>query len=73
MQNTAVTIFLLTASVIIVVKKYLIQNIDSSFSIKEQIRDILSIYKKVFSFIKYKHKEKGTLSLGEWLRQKQED
>ncbi len=66
MQNTAAFLFLITAAIILVIKRIAIKNIDSNFAISEQISDAFSVYKRLFSYIKYKATNKTKTSFADW-------
>ena len=65
-------LLLVTAAIILLIKRYLIANIDSNFKMSKHLTYSFGIYKRMFLYLKYRLKSKDNdKSYNNWLLQQQ--
>lgn len=71
MQNTAITILLITACAILLLKNYLIANINSRFAMSNHLSNAFGIYKKMYMYAKHRIKTKEKIPFSAWVKEQQ--
>ena len=74
--NSWTGFFLIMASAVLIIRKFLIWNLDSDFAVSAKIGEFREIYRKIFGFARYRYRNRGSgasMTFREWVLEEAAD